>query len=43
MAVATYVRDDSGPSRRIVFGWWRSEQEACAAEMQDADAGGESS
>jgi hypothetical protein len=31
MAVATYVGDDPGPSRRIVFGWWPSEQEARAA------------
>jgi hypothetical protein len=26
-----HVGDDPGPSRRIVFGWWPSEQEARAA------------
>jgi hypothetical protein len=31
MAVATYVGDDPGPSRRIVFGWWHSDQEARSA------------
>jgi hypothetical protein len=31
MAVATYVGDNPGPSRRIVFGWWPSEPEARSA------------
>ena len=31
MAVANYVGDDPGPSRRIVFGWWHSDEEARAA------------
>jgi hypothetical protein len=31
MAVATYVGNQPGPSRRIVFGWWRSESEARSA------------
>jgi len=31
MAVATYVGDNPGPSRRIVFGWWPTEPEARSA------------
>lgn len=31
MAVATYVGDQPGPSRRIVFGWWLTEPEARSA------------
>ena len=31
MAVATYVGDNPGPSRRIVFGWWHSDEEARSA------------
>ena len=31
MAVATYVGDNPGPSRRIVFGWWHSEPDAHSA------------
>ena len=31
MAVATYVGESTGPSRRIVFGWWPTEPEARAA------------
>jgi hypothetical protein len=38
MAVASYLGDDPGPSRRIVFGWWASPQEAhdAAAAILDS-------
>jgi hypothetical protein len=38
MAVATYVGDDPGPSRRIVFGWWDSEQDARSAAAAILDS-----
>jgi len=37
MAVATYLGDKPGPSRRIVFGWWPTEPEARAAAVTILD------
>ena len=37
MAAATYVGNNPGPSQRIVFGWWPSEQEARSAAARILD------